>query len=325
MPSTGPSSATFIHVAAAALIDERGRVLLQRRHTQTHQGGLWEFPGGKLETGESVIDGLARELREELGVYPLEHRPLIRVRHQYSDRGVLLDVHAVTRWQGSPTGREGQPLAWAEPGALRDYPMPAADQPVVRALQLPSQYLITPPGLEDRSEFMRMLEARLRAGVRLLQLRVFGLSKVELLGLGRSVCELAHAQQARVLFNGSPESAAAIGADGVHLSSRVLFEHQTRPVAPELLLAASCHSPADLARAAELGVDFAVLSPVLPTPSHPDAEPLGWSRFAAWVDAAAVPTYALGGMRSGLMETAWAHGGQGIAGIRGLWGDEQAG
>ena len=325
MPSTGPSPATFIHVAAAALIDERGRVLLQRRHTQTHQGGLWEFPGGKLETGESVIDGLARELREELGVHPLEHRPLIRVRHQYSDRAVLLDVHAVTRWQGSPSARERQPLAWAEPSSLRDYPMPAADQPVVSALQLPSQYLITPPGLEDRSAFMRMLEARLRAGVRLLQLRVFGLSKVELLDLGRAVCELAHAQQGRVLLNGSPETAAAIGADGVHLSSRVLFEHHTRPVAPELLLAASCHSPADLARAAELGVDFAVLSPVLPTPSHPDAEPLGWPRFAAWVDAAAIPTYALGGMRPGLMETAWAHGGQGIAGIRGLWGDEQAG
>ena len=143
----------------------------------------------------------------------------------------------------------------------------------------------------------------------------------------QQLVEIARAldQQARVLFNGSPETAAAMGADGVHLSSRALFEHQTRPVAPELLVAASCHSPADLARAAELGVDFAVLSPVLPTPSHPDAQPLGWSRFAAWVDEAAVPTYALGGMRPGLMDTAWAHGGQGIAGIRGLWGDDQAG
>ena len=158
-----------------------------------------------------------------------------------------------------------------------------------------------------------------------MQLRVFGLSKVELLDLGRAVCELAHAYRARVLFNGSPETAARVGADGVHLSSRVLFEHRARPVSPEQLLGASCHSPADLARAAELGVDFAVLSPVLPTPSHPDAEPLGWSRYAAWVDSATVPVYALGGMRSGLMETAWAHGGQGIAGIRGLWGDEQTG
>jgi 8-oxo-dGTP diphosphatase len=323
MPSTGPSG--LIHVAAAALIDERGRVLLQRRHTQTHQGGLWEFPGGKLESGEPVIDGLARELREELGIYPLEHRPLIRVRHQYSDRGILLDVHAVTRWHGDPTGREGQPLAWADPGSLGDYPMPAADRPVVSALQLPSQYLITPPSLEDRSEFLRALEARLRAGARLLQLRVFGLSQVELLDLGCLVCDLAHAHRARVLFNGSPETATRMGADGVHLSSRVLFEHRARPVSPEQLLGASCHSSADLARAAELGADFAVLSPVLPTPSHPDAQPLGWHRFAAWVDSATVPVYALGGMRSGLLETARTHGGQGIAGIRGLWGDEQAG
>ena len=272
-----------------------------------------------------MIGGLSRELREELGVCPMEHRPLIRVAHQYSDRGVLLDVHAVTRWQGSPVGREGQPLAWAEPETLRDYPMPEADRPVVSALQLPSQYLITPPAVKDRSAFMGTLESRLRTGVRLLQLRVFGLSQMELLDLGRSVCDLAHAYQARVLLNGSAQTAVRIGADGVHLSSRALSEHQARPVAPDQLLAASCHSPEDLAMAAGLGVDFAVLSPVLPTPSHPDAEPLGWSRFAAWVDAAVVPTYALGGMQDRLTETAWAHGAQGIAGIRGLWGDEQAG
>ena len=325
MPSTEPRGVGFIHVAAAALIDEHGRVLLQRRHAHTHQGGLWEFPGGKLEAGESVIDGLSRELREELGVYPLEHRPLIRIRHHYSDRGVLLDVHVVTQWQGDPVGREGQPLAWVEPESLHAYRMPAADRPVVTALQLPSQYLITPPNPEDRSRFMSALEDRLRAGVRLLQLRVFGLSEVGLLNLGRMVCDLAHAHQARVLLNGSPETAVRIGADGVHLNSRALSDYQARPVTPDQLLAASCHSPADLAMAAGLGVDFAVLSPVLPTPSHPDAEPLGWSRFAAWADTAAVPVYALGGMRSDLVETAWAHGGQGIAGIRGLWGHEQTG
>ena len=325
-PAPGPyETKGLIHVAAAALIDDQGRVLLQQRHAQTHQGGLWEFPGGKLEPGEQVAEGLVRELQEELGIEVLEPRPLIRVRHQYADRGVLLDVYEVTGWRGDPVGREGQPLAWVGRTALRDYPMPAADEPVVTALQLPSQYLITPPGLADRSGFLRGMEASLNAGIRLVQLRLFDLAESELLDVGREVCALAHDYQARVLLNGSPETAVAIGADGLHLSSRQLYLHKARPVATTQLLAASCHSHADLAQAAGLGADFALLSPVLPTRSHPDADPLGWSRFAAWVEDANIPVFALGGMDPGLTETAWAHGAQGVAGIRGLWADEQTG
>ena len=315
----------MIHVAAAALIDDRGRVLLQRRHADTHQGGLWEFPGGKLEAGESVAEGLARELHEELGIDVEAHRPLIRIRHRYTDREVLLDVHVVERWQGELSGREGQPLAWVAPAALRDYPMPAADEPVVTALQLPAQYLITPPQLSDTGVFLRGLEASLVARVRLVQLRLFDLSASELLDVGRSACRLCHEHGARVLLNGSPAGAAEIGADGVHLNSLQLHALSARPVAVTQLLAASCHSPQDLAQAARLGSDFVLLSPVLPTRSHPDADPLGWSRFAAWVDAATMPVFALGGMHAGLMAMAWAHGAQGIAGIRGLWADEQTG
>ena len=101
-----------VHVAAAALVDDDGRVLLARRADEAHQGGLWEFPGGKLERDESIDDGLRRELHEELGIDIVSHRPLIRVRHDYDDRSVLLDVHRVDAGRGEPHGREGQPLAW---------------------------------------------------------------------------------------------------------------------------------------------------------------------------------------------------------------------
>lgn len=324
-PPGADTGKDLIHVVAAALIDEKGRVLLQQRHADTHQGGLWEFPGGKLEPDESVAEGLARELHEELGVDMLKHRPLIRVNHRYADRGIALDVHEVTGWRGQALGREGQPLAWVERTALRDYPMPAADEPVVTALQLPSRYLITPPQLGDRERFLGALEASLAAGIRLVQLRLFDLSELALVEIGREACALCHAHGARVLFNGSADAADSVGADGVHLSSRMLSRHKSRPVAADRLLAASCHSPQDLNRAAGLGADFALLSPVLPTRSHPDADPLGWSEFAAWVEQATVPVFALGGMHAGLTETAWAHGAQGIAGIRGLWADEQTG
>jgi len=313
-----------VHVAAAALIDSDDRVLLTRRHPGSHQGGLWEFPGGKLEPGESVAEGLARELREELGVEPVNCRPLIRVTHQYPERSVLLDVHLVEAWRGEPIGREGQPLAWVARSSLGDYPMPAADQPIVTALQLPGIYLITPPQVGRPKAFLDALEASLQQGIRLVQFRLFDLTEPTLLELGRVACDLCHGRQARLLLNGDADTAAAIGADGVHLSSRVLQNAQTRPVAAGQLLAVSCHLPADLAKAKRLGADFALLSPVLATRSHPDADPLGWDKFDSWVAAANLPVYALGGMQPELLATAWQRGAQGIAGIRGLWPDDVA-
>lgn len=315
---------SVVHVAAAALIDSDDRVLLTRRHPDSHQGGLWEFPGGKLEQDESVTDGLARELREELGVEPLDCRPLIRVTHHYTECSVLLDVHLVEAWRGEPTGLEGQPLEWVARSGLGDYPMPAADQPIVRALQLPAVYLITPPQVDRPMVFLNGLEASLQQGARLVQLRLFDLTEPALLELGRAACDLCHSQQARLLLNGDSETATAIGADGVHLSGRALQAAQSRPVAADLLLAASCHSPADLAKAMRLGADFALLSPVLATRSHPDADPLGWDKFDSWVAAANLPVYALGGMRPEMLATAWLRGAQGIAGIRGLWPDDVA-
>ncbi len=313
-----------MHVAAGALVDRDGAVLLARRHTDTHQGGLWEFPGGKLEPDEAVVDGLARELREELGIEPLTHRPLIRIRHDYADRAVLLDVHRVTAWRGEPRGLEGQPLAWVRPEQLDEYAMPAADRPVVRALQLPSRYVITPPRIGDGAVFMRDLAAVLDAGARLLQLRLFDLADEELLRIGADFCRACHTRGARVLLNGEASLAAAIGADGVHLSSRRLRTMARRGPSFDGLLGVSCHAADDLRHAEAVGADFALLSPVLPTPSHPDAEPLGWARFGEWVDRARLPVYALGGMRGDLIPTAWAHGAQGVAGIRGLWRGNEA-
>ena len=322
MPNTAPDGAGVIHVAAAALVDGQGRVLLARRHPDAHQGDLWEFPGGKCEPGETMHQALARELREELGVEPVEHRPLIRVTHHYADRSVLLDVHRVERWQGEPHGREGQPLAWVEIGALDDYPMPAADGPIVRALQLPDRYLITPAAVESDGRFLRQLQCALDEGVRLLQLRVFDVPETRWLQLARQVLERCRASDAQVLFNVAAERLVRLRADGLaveglHLSSRQLRALDGRPDGIRYL-AASCHDENDLQRAVDLGADFALLSPVLPTRSHPDAEPLGWERFAAMVDRANLPVYALGGMQPASIPRAWQAGAQGVAGIRGL-------
>lgn len=124
-----------VHVAVGVIINGHGEILISRRHTDSHQGGLWEFPGGKVETGESVVEALQRELREELGIEIHASRSLLEVRHDYADKQVLLDVWLIDQYSGQAVGREGQPLCWCAPAELVGYDFPAANQPIVEACQ----------------------------------------------------------------------------------------------------------------------------------------------------------------------------------------------
>lgn len=124
-----------VHVAVGVVVDEQRRILISQRASAAHQGGLWEFPGGKVEAGESVTRALARELREELGIGFSESRPLLLVPHDYGDKAVLLDVHLVTQLSGNARGLEGQPLAWVTVQELARYEFPAANVPIVEALR----------------------------------------------------------------------------------------------------------------------------------------------------------------------------------------------
>lgn len=308
----------LIHVAAAAILDAGGRVLITRRADHLHQGGLWEFPGGKLEPGETPEQALARELKEELDILPLSHEPLIRIHHQYDDRHVRLDFFRVTAFEGEPRSMEGQPMQWLHPGAMQAEHFPAADRPVITALQLPDRYLITGDDPRDPAAFLQRLESALREGHRLVQLRAHLLDDLAYADLLDVALDLCRGFKARLLIN-RPEGCSdwAGRADGIHLTSRQLLALPCRPASD--LVGASCHSAGELARAAELGLDYALLSPVLPTASHPDAPALGWDLFAECLEAVNLPVYALGGMQAGLMPRAKAAGAQGIAAIREFW------
>ena len=124
-----------VHVAVGVILDTDRNILLARRAEGAHQGGLWEFPGGKVEPGESLQAALARELREELGIEPGRTTPLLEIRHDYGDKAVLLDVHVVWDFAGAPRGLEQQPLAWVAAAELGNYEFPAANVPIVRALE----------------------------------------------------------------------------------------------------------------------------------------------------------------------------------------------
>lgn len=308
-----------IHVAAAAILDAEGRVLVSRRPEHVHQGGLWEFPGGKLEAGESPAQGLARELKEELDILPLEQEPLIRVRHRYEDRQVLLDVFRVTRFAGRVRGMEGQPLRWLTPQELEPASFPAADRPVITALRLPDRYLITGEDPTKPEQFLRKAERSLEHGLRLLQLRAHALGDREYLGLFERLLPLCERYGAKLLLNRPAGTAACLGlAHGIHLSARQLMESRERPQG-DGLIGASCHSPVELAKAASLQLDYLLLSPVLPTSSHPGAEAIGWRRFSHWIEEVNLPVYALGGMCPELLAQAKRAGGQGIAAIGAFW------
>jgi len=311
----------LIHVAVGAIADDLGRILIAKRPDHVHQGGRWEFPGGKLESGETPVAALKRELGEELGIRVLAVRPLIRIHHDYGDRHVLLDVRRVTAFCGEPHGREGQPLDWVHPHEMAEDAFPAADRPIIAALRLPSLYLITGDDPNDADAFLQRLSAALIRGAGLVQLRAHALAARDFARLAERAFCLCEHHGALLLLNRDPDGVRGIPCHGIHLTGHLLALQERRPQGDWQWIGASCHSAQELAYAAALGLDYALLSPVMPTASHSDAQPLGWGLFAALADQAALPVFALGGLGPDDLSTAIDHGAQGIAAIRGLWSD----
>lgn len=310
---------TSIHVMAGAIGNADGQILVTRRPDHVHQGGLWEFPGGKLEPGEQPEQGLFRELQEELGIQVQASRPLIRIHHDYGDRRVLLDVRRVSVYSGVPSGLEGQPLAWLHPEAMDPRHFPAADRPIITALRLPELLLVTGGDASDPAVFLRRLGLSLERGVRLVQLRAHELDVTAYRRLAHGAFALCESAGARLLLNRDPSEVEDVPRHGLHLRGGILAGLAGRPGRDADLVGASCHDHEELQRAAARGLDYALLSPLRPTASHPESAPLGWTRFAELVEAVPLPVYALGGLAPQDLGEAFQHGAQGIAAIRGLW------
>lgn len=296
---------------------EDGSFLLAQRPPGKIWSGYWEFPGGKVEPGETAHHALVRELREELGIEVETAYPWITRIFTYPHATVQLDFFRVTSWRGELHPHEGQQFVWQQPAEILVDPVLPANKPILRALELPVLYAISNVAELGVDEFMRRLDVALQQGLRLVQLREKEMSRDEFRVLARRVVALAHAHGAKVMLNGDVELAQETGADGVQLTGRQLEELRERPVLD--WCAASCHSAEELRRAEKLGCDFVMLSPVLPTKSHPGAPHLGWESFAAIAAGASLPVYALGGLMHADMETAWQHGAHGIALLRQAW------
>jgi len=314
----------LVHVAVGVIFDAQDNILIAKRPDTAHQGGLWEFPGGKVDAGESIHQALVRELKEELAINVTASEPLIQIRHHYADKSVLLDVQKVTRFDGEPTGNEGQPVRWVTRDELSSYEFPAANHPIITAIRLPQHYMITGE-FSSIADFSMRLERALQLHVRLIQLRIANINIAEHGDILRAAFVLCATYNAKLIINTSAAEFALIRNAfpqypcGLHLNRRQLLAHTARPVASEVLLGASCHNLEEINQAKKIGVDYLLLSPVLKTASHPESVSLGWEIFTELVEQINVPVYALGGMKKTDLPMAINAGAQGIAGISCWW------
>lgn len=295
-----------IEVAAAIVRDQAGRILLSQRPEHKHQGGCWEFPGGKLEPGESPEQALSRELAEELDLSVTDCRPFMTIEHDYPELTVRLYFREVTEWAGSPRGLEGQPVDWFAPSALSSLDFPAANRPIVTALNLPDFFAILPDtgdgdGLPPPADLAPGTGLYLR-----------GLEKTPERLL--AITEQCRTQGIPVMVRDDASLAEAAGATVLHFGSERLRRGKLPPFAG--IRSAAVHDAFEISLARQAGLDMVFLSPVAATPSHPGREPLGWKRFSELATGMPLAVYALGGVTPGDLCRAREAGARGVAGIR---------
>ncbi|MCP5420395.1 MAG: Nudix family hydrolase [Gammaproteobacteria bacterium] len=307
----------IIHVAVGILEDANGRILIAQRPSSVHQGGLWEFPGGKVEPGESAETALTRELREELGIEVATSRPLIQIGHAYPDRQVLLDVWRVRDYHGHPRGLENQPLDWLFPEQLLERPFPAADRPIITALRLPTVYTVIgnrPHESPDR--LLQRLTQRLHGGSKLLQLRIAcPAENFYPIEFYREAMVLGKRHDATLLLYDNPDLVQTLDADGVHLSASQLLALRSRPLAQNRWVSATCHTLQELHHACRLGIDFIEI----PNGFRHDAIPI--ESLRSLITEAPMPVYVPADaiafsedilVTEGLIQQAYQLGAQGI-------------
>jgi len=310
----------IVHVAVAIILNPAGQVLLSKRRAGTHQGNMWEYPGGKICPGETVFDALKREISEELGLVVNDAVPVMRVPYNYPEnRKVLLDIWRVNSSSGDPIGLEGQPVQWRSINDLEKIQFPAANNKITRMLQLPAVYGITPSMNSISDEFVKDLNLAMENGLRMLQIRQPHMSHADLVRFARKIIDICQDRDIRLLINSDIKLARQLGIDGVHLNSTRLNALTEKPAGGNLVISASCHNESELKKAEAIGADFVVLSPVKTTSSHPGVEPLGWEKFKELATNCDLPVYALGGLNQDDIYDAKRSGAIGISLLSDLW------
>lgn len=309
----------MIDVVVAVIRDTAGRVLLSQRQAHQDFAHNWEFPGGKRESGETLLQALQRELLEELAIDCILAEPLISIPWQYQHKSVCLHAFNVTNWHGEPRGVEGQTLRWFEVHELSDLIMPEANRGILAAIRLPACYAIT-GAFNNLTELTQGVSNALSQGAGVIQLRSLW-QGADYVQSAESILPMVKASGAQLLLNTELDQWRLLPEVGLHFSSQRAAQFTQRPVAESVMLSVSVHTVAQLQQAQAIGADCVLLSPVLPTQTHPDMPALGWQQASEWARQATIPVYALGGVSLNHLAQAKASGFQGIAAIRAFWPD----
>ncbi|MEY2334885.1 Nudix family hydrolase [Acidithiobacillus ferrianus] len=307
-----------VPVASGIIEDASGRVLISLRPEGKPWPGFWEFPGGKVDPGETPEAALIRELWEELGITVTAPAPFRVLDYTYPERTVRLHFYRVRHWTGSAHGREGQEVRWLYPWeipALECLPanlrMTAAL--LAEALPQPPLCLIADPGKLPLPDFRKALEGAVGAGLRWLVLRCKTLPDAPAAAVLPALCAEARTRGVQVYLN-HPDPLPDWPRSGRHLTQAQL----DAGVRPGEAFGVSCHDAEGLRRAARAGARYAFLSPLFPTRSHPGAEALGTQAFAAMAAETSLPLIALGGMTTRRLPEALAAGARGVAVLSGI-------
>lgn len=306
-----------VEVAAGVIRRSDGRFLLGQRAPGSFYPGYWEFPGGKVEVGETPAEALVRELQEELGITVQKLCPWLVREHHYEHARVRLHFFEVLAWEGAVNDHVHSALSWEQSDTLRVGPMLPANGPILKALSLPDFIGITHATQTGLTWQLSALERALERGLRFVQIREPEMSEQNLLAFSREVISLVRPRGGRVVLNATPALAARADADGVHLNSAELSRTKARPDFE--WVGASCHRRIELEHAARIDVDYVMLGAVHETPTHPGRAGMGWRNFAELAAGLPMPVFALGGVTRAEMPEARQAGAHGIAAIRAAW------
>lgn len=310
-------------MAVGVIKNSQGQVLISRRNANQHMGGFWEFPGGKVEAGETVQQALSRELHEELNISinRASLQPLCCIRHDYPDKSVLLDVWQTQQYSGEPQGMEGQPLRWLAAHELIASEFPPGNRAIIRALRIPQLLALINchPGLNQQQTLTAALPVHCLIRLRHLNHQqdfadYLKTLKIIVPGISHDILVDLPASES--------DRQAVLELQAQHPQIRGFFanRHVTqliagRPAGDDLILGCATHNDEEIEAAKLLMADFVILSPVLASPSHPENQGLGWQQFSEMAARFPGPVFAMGGMTLQELDSALAAGAHGIAGI----------
>ncbi len=300
-----------IYATAGIIRDEHDKILLSKRKKNKFMAGYLELPGGKINQNETEQDGLIRELAEELAIQVINMKFRLKIQHNYPSQIVDITIFDVLSYKHKIDAKEGQLLFWLPVDTAYKYQLLPTMKRVITSLKLTPYYWITPEIFS-----LSQLEIQLKKGIRLVQLRIkthFSSVQKKLLMHAQILCK---SYQAALLLNTAKNTEMDLTQlDGIHLSTKKLMSLKARPISEKKILGASVHNQREITQAARISADFALLSPILKTTSHPKSTPLGWQKAQDLIKKAKLPIYLLGGLDINAIDKARSIGAYGISSV----------